>query len=86
MTFDLDSLGGYPSADPSDHWLDAALRAVPLPDGFYQRISTLADLPARAAGLGESSPFVRPDPAESACPADSTLLRWGASRGYNRPR
>ena len=29
--------------DAVDHWLDEALRAVPLPDGFFARMSTLAD-------------------------------------------
>jgi hypothetical protein len=30
------------AADVSDHWIDEALRAVPLPDGFLTRMSRLA--------------------------------------------
>jgi hypothetical protein len=33
---------------PPDHWLDDALRAVPLPDGFLERVRLLA----RAAKAG----------------------------------
>ena len=29
-------------AEVSDHWIDEALRAVPLPDGFLTRMSRLA--------------------------------------------
>ena len=57
MTFDMYSWGSYGSAgdfgsadrfgsaDVVDHWLDDALRAVPLPDGFFARLSRLADAP-----------------------------------------
>jgi hypothetical protein len=43
MTFEIDNSGDDPSADVADHWLDEALRAVPLPDGFLTRMRTLAD-------------------------------------------
>jgi hypothetical protein len=33
------------SADVADHWLDDALRAVTLPEGFLARVSRLADAP-----------------------------------------
>ena len=55
MTFDLHIWGGDnnsgsdPSADAVDHWLDEALRAVPLPDGFFARLSRLADAPPERA-------------------------------------
>lgn len=44
MTFDMYTWGD-PSRDAVDHWLDEALRAVPLPDGFLARVSQLADRP-----------------------------------------
>lgn len=44
MTFDMYTWGD-PSRDAVDHWLDEALRAVPLPDGFLARLSQLADRP-----------------------------------------
>jgi hypothetical protein len=55
MTFDLpiwrgdNAWGDCPSADAADHWLDDALRAVPLPDGFFARLSRLADAPPERA-------------------------------------
>jgi hypothetical protein len=42
MTFDMYTWGD-PSRDAVDHWLDEALRAVPLPDGFIARLSRMAD-------------------------------------------
>jgi hypothetical protein len=47
MTFDM-YIWGDPSSDAADHWLDDALRAVPLPDGFLARLSRLADPPLEA--------------------------------------
>ncbi len=44
MTFDMYTWGDS-SPDAVDHWLDEALRAVPLPDGFLARVSQLADRP-----------------------------------------
>jgi len=49
MTFDLNIWGSEASADVADHWLDDALRAVPLPDGFLARVSRLADAPTERA-------------------------------------
>jgi hypothetical protein len=52
MTFDMTIWGsdnlwsGSSSADAVDHWLDDALRSVPLPDGFFARLNRLADAPA----------------------------------------
>lgn len=51
MTFDLNRWGsdgasdGNGAPDLTDHWLDDALRAVPLPDGLLGRLAKLADLP-----------------------------------------
>lgn len=49
MTFEMHGWGSELSADGSDrwldHWLDDALRAVPVPDGFLARLSRLADAP-----------------------------------------
>jgi hypothetical protein len=36
--------------EPGDHWLDGALRTVPLPEGFMQRVSLLADGAANSWG------------------------------------
>jgi hypothetical protein len=44
MTFDMYTWGD-PSRDAVDHWLDDALRAVPLPDGFLARVGKLAERP-----------------------------------------
>ena len=49
MTFDANNWGSDPSADVVDHWLDEALRAVPPPDGFFARLSRLADSPPERA-------------------------------------
>ncbi len=55
MTFDMNTWGGDnlwgsgPSTDAVDHWLDDALRAVPLPDGFFARLSRLSDSPPERA-------------------------------------
>lgn len=49
MTFDLDRWAGDGASDGdgapdvADHWLDDALCAVPLPEGFLGRIAKLAD-------------------------------------------
>ena len=32
----------WPAEDPSDDWLDEALRTVPLPSGFLDRMSVLS--------------------------------------------
>jgi hypothetical protein len=49
MTFEMHSWGSEPSTDGGDrwldHWLDDALRAVPVPDGFLARLNRLADAP-----------------------------------------
>jgi len=45
-----------PSSEGIEHWLDEALRAVPLPDGFFMRMCTLADSPPdRADGRDHSA-------------------------------
>jgi hypothetical protein len=55
MTFDLDRWAGDGASsgdgapEAADHWLDDALRAVPLPDGFLGRLAKLADAPAGRA-------------------------------------
>lgn len=43
MTLDFQNSGGDSSLDGLDHWLDAALCAVPLPDGFFTRLRRIAD-------------------------------------------
>ena len=37
----------------ADHWLDEALRAVPLPDGFLTRMTRLAERPPAPARTGD---------------------------------
>ena len=37
--------GDYAAADVTDHWLDDALRGVPLPEGFLARLSRLSEAP-----------------------------------------
>ena len=37
-----DSLVDPTAVEMSDHWIDEALRAVPLPEGFLTRMSLLA--------------------------------------------
>jgi hypothetical protein len=54
MTFDMYTWGD-PSSDAVDHWLDDALRAVPLPDGFLARLSRLADRPPEHTGDRDDS-------------------------------
>jgi len=49
MNFEMNTWGDYSSADAVDHWLDDALRAVPLPDGFFERLSRLSDSPPERA-------------------------------------
>jgi len=49
MTCNLNIWGSDPSADAVDHWLDDALRAVPVPDGFLARVIRLADAPPEQA-------------------------------------
>jgi hypothetical protein len=39
--------------EPGDHWLDGALRTVPLPEGFLRRVSLLADGAANSSGRGD---------------------------------
>jgi hypothetical protein len=41
--------------EPGDHWLDGALRTVPLPEGFLQRVSLLADGTANSFGRDDGS-------------------------------
>jgi hypothetical protein len=61
MTFEMDSLDDEVSADAVDHWLDEALRAVPLPDGFLTRMRTLAErAECKAAGAREIRASPRP--------------------------
>jgi hypothetical protein len=58
MTFDMYRLCDDPLDGAVDHWLDEALRAVPLPDGFFLRMSTLADAPPdRADGRDSAAPL-----------------------------
>ena len=91
MTFEMyrpgeDSLADGPSADVVDHWLDEALRAVPLPDGFFARMCTLADSPpdraddSRADGRDNSA---HPLPQRR---TDGTSRRSEASTRGSRPR
>ncbi len=40
-----DGANGYPASDVTDHWLDDALRGVPLPEGFLARLSRLSEAP-----------------------------------------
>jgi len=67
MTFDMYRSCDDPSDGAVDHWLDEALRAVPLPDGFFVRMSTLADAPSDRAdgrdGTGQLPPHRRVDGA-----------------------
>lgn len=49
MTLDMNTWGSGPPDDAVDSWLDDALRAVPLPDGFFARLSRLADAPPEIA-------------------------------------
>src|SRR3990172_342082 len=81
MTFDFDRFDYFFSADSADHWLDEALRAVPLPDGFLTRMSTLAEtaLPEAADGRDHSSPLV------SARPGDGGSYRVRSSIHGSRP-
>ena len=37
--------GNDPATIAADHWLDDALRSVPLPDGFFARLCRLSDAP-----------------------------------------
>jgi hypothetical protein len=37
--------GDYAATDMTDHWLDGALRGVPLPEGFFARLSRLSEAP-----------------------------------------
>lgn len=39
--------------DAVDHWIDQALRAVPLPDGFLTRMTRLAERPPAPARSGD---------------------------------
>jgi hypothetical protein len=49
MNFDLERWGsdgaadGHGAPEVADHWLDDALRSVPLPDGFLGRLAKLAE-------------------------------------------
>lgn len=49
MRLDVDNWGNEPPCETVDHWLDEALRAVPLPDGFFARLHRLADVPVERA-------------------------------------
>jgi len=37
----------------ADHWMDEALRTVPLPDGFLTRMTRLAERPSAPARSGD---------------------------------
>jgi hypothetical protein len=60
MTFDIYSWGSEASFDAMDHWLDDALRAVPLPDGFFARLNRLAEGPPDRADDKEDSDRPKP--------------------------
>ena len=86
MNFDMyrsgdDSLADGPSADVVDHWLDEALRAVPLPDGFFARMCTLADSPPDLADGRDNSAHL-----STHRPLDGASRRTEASPRGSRPR
>ena len=96
MTFDMtiwgsDNLwsGGSP-ADTVDHWLDDALRAVPLPDGFFARLNRLADAPAESTERTSRTARERADDADvngdhAAANRVATRGLVGTTRPTNRP-
>jgi hypothetical protein len=61
MTFYIESLGSCAPVEPSDRWLDAALRAVPLPDGFFQRVGAMTKPIVRVSGRNRSNVFAQPE-------------------------
>lgn len=91
MTFDLDrwagdgASSGQGAPDVADHWLDDALRAVSLPDGFFGRLAKLADAP-----LGRSDSYDgerdRNDRYISTRGLSGTTPRGGASSREIRAR
>jgi hypothetical protein len=81
MTFDMYRSGGDPLEDAVDHWLDEALRAVPLPDGFFARMCTLADAPPDRADGRDGAAQRQPHRG-----ADATLRPAQASTYVGRPQ
>ncbi len=81
MTFEMYRSCDDPSERAVDHWLDDALRAVPLPDGFFARMCTLADAPPDHAdgmdGAAHLPPYRR---------TDGTLLPAQSSMHFGRPQ
>lgn len=79
MTFDMTIWGsenpwsGGSSADAVDHWLDDALRSVPLPDGFFARLNRLTDAPT------ERTSRERAEDAD--VNGDHTAVKHAATRG-----
>lgn len=92
MTFDIYSWGSngsagdygsadrFGSADVVDHWLDDALRAVPLPDGFLARVSRLAEAPPERSDDRDDNDRLAPTRGLS-----SATRRREASRRGIRP-
>jgi hypothetical protein len=81
MTFDMYRTCDDRSEDTVDHWLDEALRAVPLPDGFFARMCTLADAPPDRAD-GRDGAAQRPLHRR----ADATSRPAQASTHVGRPQ
>lgn len=80
MTFDMYRSYDGRSADAADHWLDEALRAVPLPDGFFVRMCTLADAPPDGADGRDGAAHL-----PSHRRADGTIRPARASTNFGRP-
>jgi hypothetical protein len=86
MTFDLYSAGGFPFTDAADHWLDDALRSVPLPDGFLARMNSLAkeSSPSKDFMDGRANGRDHADRFAATRGLAGTTGRRGASNGKNR--
>lgn len=83
MTFEMYTWGD-PSRDAVDHWLDEALRAVPLPDGFMARLSQLAERPPESSDSMDDAGRRAPKHAATRGLADVSR-RLEASRRPIRP-
>jgi hypothetical protein len=86
MSFDLYSASGFPYSDAADHWIDDALRAVSLPDGFLARMNMLANEPpvTRAAAETRSGGRDHSDRFLATRGLAGTTRRREASNGRNR--
>jgi hypothetical protein len=81
MTFDMYRSCDDPLDGAVDHWLDQALRAVPLPDGFFSRMCTLADAPPDRADGRDGAAYRQSDRR-----ADRTSLPAQSSTRGSRPQ